>query len=162
MLMWSVLWAFRSVQPDLAIYRPLFSTFFLNFCNRQIIRSESERRLKRSSAQTLLLRLRLRYTTHHSTSPSPTSLSRSCLYNQPSTLALPLLSNLQLRRFTLSIVAKMTKKCLRIGFVPEHFAAPLHHLAATEWVSPSSTPQTLSHILFNSSLTTLCFVILWQ
>ncbi|EST10038.1 hypothetical protein PSEUBRA_000441 [Kalmanozyma brasiliensis GHG001] len=48
----------------------------------------------------------------------------------------------------------MSKKVLRIGFVPEHFAAPLHHLAATTWgkenielvSQPSGTGQMLTSL----------------
>ncbi|CBQ67830.1 conserved hypothetical protein [Sporisorium reilianum SRZ2] len=48
----------------------------------------------------------------------------------------------------------MTNKLLRIGYVPEHFAAPLHHLAATEWgkqnielvSQPSGTGQMLTSL----------------
>ncbi|CDU24041.1 uncharacterized protein SPSC_02670 [Sporisorium scitamineum] len=48
----------------------------------------------------------------------------------------------------------MTGKVLRIGYVPEHFAAPLHHLAATVWgkenielvSQPSGTGQMLTSL----------------
>ncbi|SPO21011.1 uncharacterized protein UTRI_00488 [Ustilago trichophora] len=48
----------------------------------------------------------------------------------------------------------MTPKLLRVGFVPEHFAAPLHHLAATSWgkenialiSQPSGTGQMLTSL----------------
>ncbi|GAC95458.1 possible thiamine biosynthesis enzyme [Pseudozyma hubeiensis SY62] len=48
----------------------------------------------------------------------------------------------------------MTDKKLRIGYVPEHFAAPLHHLAATSWgqsnielvSQPSGTGQMLTSL----------------
>ncbi|TKY90653.1 hypothetical protein EX895_000651 [Sporisorium graminicola] len=48
----------------------------------------------------------------------------------------------------------MTNKLLRIGYVPEHFAAPLHHLAATAWgkenielvSQPSGTGQMLTSL----------------